>query len=530
MNTNKYNWILYLITATIIITVAVQVYWNYKNFQLNKQRVTNEIQLSLDNAIEEYYAELAKADFYTIIETDNHNHTDSKFSFGKTEIKISTNEHKNDPEKVDSILVSVQNQMTKSLKLKPKNIKYDSISRFTQFIDSCSGFSVMKPNSIKNVKALKGKKVYDSVGLIKKLKPIFIALNRDSLEYNKIDSLLQKQLNSKNIEISYWFDHEKNDSLFYTTWSSKKKPRSVKSGTLYMGKQLIAKNGKYFSVNSKSTYLKPKEQFKLSYKNPFREALKRSSFGILLSFLLAAAIVSCLFYLLKIIKHQKQLAEVKNDLISNITHEFKTPIATIGVALESIKNFKVIEDKKKTENYLDMSSEQLSKLNVMVEKLLETATLDSENLSLNKENINISNLLNTVVSKHQLQNEDKSISFIDTEESIISNIDIFHFENAINNLVDNAVKYGGDTISIKLNQTKNNIIISVTDNGNTLTKVNKERIFEKFYRIPKGNMHDVKGFGIGLYYTKKIIEKHGGTIQLNLKNKLTAFNITFQNE
>ena len=511
MNTRKYNWILYIITATIVITIGVQVYWNYKNFQINKQRVTNEIQLSLDNAIEEYYVGLAKTDFLTIIETNNHPEHDSIFSIGKTEIKINSDEHHNDPRKIDSLLVSVGNQMTESLFLEKKSRSLDSVSGFTQFTDSGNGVTVMRPNISMSVKVLKGKKAYDSVGLLKNLKPIFIALDRDSLEYNKIDSLLQKQLNKKNIEISYWLNHKKNDTLFFTT-----EPNIKHNMSLF--------------TNSKSTYLKPKEQFELGYINPFKEALKRSSFGILLSFLLALAIVSCLFYLLNIIKHQKQLAEVKNDLISNITHEFKTPIATISVALESIKNFKVLEDKKKTENYLDMSREQLSKLNIMVEKLLETATLDSENLSLNKEETNINDLLNTAVSRHQLQNEEKNISFNGTKEIINVNIDVFHFENAINNLLDNAIKYGGDDISVSLDQKKSHTNILISDNGNTLNKANKDRIFEKFYRIPKGNTHDVKGFGIGLYYTKKIVEKHGGTIQLDVKNGLTTFNISIPNE
>ena len=237
--------------------------------------------------------------------------------------------------------------------------------------------------------------------------------------------------------------------------------------------------------------------------------------------------ISCLFYLLKIIKHQKQLAEVKNDLISNITHEFKTPIATIGVALESIQNFNVIEDKAKTKTYLDLSNTQLSKLNTMVEKLLETATLDSENLELNKDTYNISEILTTSIEKHQL-NSDKTITF-NIPENISAKVDVFHFENAINNIIDNAIKYGGDAISISLEQNHFVFTITISDNGNTLTKANKDKIFEKFYRVPKGNTHDVKGFGIGLYYTKKIAEKHNGTITVDLKNNITSFKITLPN-
>ena len=177
-----------------------------------------------------------------------------------------------------------------------------------------------------------------------------------------------------------------------------------------------------------------------------------------------------------------------------------------------------------------MSNNQLTKLNIMVEKLLETATLDSNSLDLNKEPINISDLFSTIIDKHQMQNEVKTIGFNASKEEIIANVDIFHFENAINNIIDNAIKYGGNKISVILNQKNSRFEISISDNGNTLTKANKDKIFEKFYRVPKGNTHDVKGFGIGLYYAKKIIEKHGGTIHLDLNDNLTTFKISLPNE
>ena len=145
-----------------------------------------------------------------------------------------------------------------------------------------------------------------------------------------------------------------------------------------------------------SNILKQNESLEIAYPNATKIILKRSALSILISTILVLAVISCLLYLLKIIKNQKQLAEVKNDLISNITHEFKTPIATIGVAIESIKNFNVIDDKEKTKTYLDMSNNQLSKLNIMVEKLLETATLDSDSLNLEKDNYNIANKLKTI--------------------------------------------------------------------------------------------------------------------------------------
>jgi len=167
---------------------------------------------------------------------------------------------------------------------------------------------------------------------------------------------------------------------------------------------------------------------------------------------------------------------------------------------------------------------------VMVEKLLETATLDGDSLQLNKEEINLIELIKTLVSKHKMHSETKTILFNAEQESIIAKVDTFHFENAINNILDNAIKYGGNTITIKLSQSSTTFTISITDNGNTLTKAHKEKIFEKFYRVPKGNTHDVKGFGIGLYYSKKITEKHGGMIRLNLDNNQTTFKMTLPNE
>ena len=217
------------------------------------------------------------------------------------------------------------------------------------------------------------------------------------------------------------------------------------------------------------------------------------------------------------------MAEVKNDLISNITHEFKTPIATIGVALESISNFNGIDDKAKTKKYINMSSEQLNKLNIMVEKLLETATLDSDSLELNREVVDVVALLKDLTHRYRVHFPEKEFNISLKVESLEAKVDLFHFENALNNILDNAVKYGGPIISVDLIPKQHSFEVLISDSGNTLSKTNKDRIFEKFYRVPKGNTHDVKGFGIGLYYTKTIIDKHGGSIDLNLAKHLTTF-------
>lgn len=536
MNTKKYKWIFYLITATIVTTIGVQFYWNYKTYQENKQRVANEIQISLDNAIEEYYSALAKTNFITILKGNNNLHSKNeskKISFDSLVKKFKINTDKNtkpkfsinnikitsdenlSQEKIDSMMRDAKNIVTdfETDKLAFKNnhkIKNDSTLIITQFTDNKSGFNIDKTGRLTSIKYFKGKKAADSLKLQKNLTPIFISFLEQSLVYKKIDSLIEKQLMQKGINIKTSFHHFKNDTLFKKT------------------KDILLSNK--FLVTSKSTYLKDNEAFNLVYSNPNFEAIKRSFFGIFLSLLLSLLIISCLFYLLKVINQQKELATIKNDLISNITHEFKTPIATVSTAIEALENFNVLDDKEKTQKYLTMSSIQLKKLHQMVEKLLETATLDSEQLLLKKETINIVDLVDKLVHKHKLLTKTKELNFSTNTQPIYLNIDVFHFENVISNLIDNAIKYGGNTIEININSILKSTEIMIIDDGNGIEKNQQEKIFDKFYRVPKGNTHDVKGFGIGLYYSKKIIEKHQGNIIILSDKNRTIFKITMPNE
>jgi two-component system phosphate regulon sensor histidine kinase PhoR len=546
MNTQKYQWLFYLITATIIATIGVQFYWNYKNYEENKRQVTNEIQLSLDNAVEEYYSSLAKSDFLTIIDNNSNSvaifknplnlikeKTYKSKSIGNIINKIKpNNSEKEKPrasinnlkftfdenlskEKIDSMMISAKDfviEFNSDLDLDSlNNKKKDSVEVLNQITDKKKGFNLNSDGANKVTKYFRGKKAADSLKLIKNLKPIFISFLDQSVEYEKIDSLIEIQLQKKGIELTTSFHHLKNDTLFHQTKDS-----------------LLATEKKY--LRSKSTFVKDNEAFKLVYNNPSIVALKRSSFGIFLSLLLSLAVISSLFYLLKIINQQKELAAIKNDLISNITHEFKTPIATISAAIEAIKNFNVLEDPEKTSKYLSMSSIQINKLHQMVEKLLETAMLDSEQLVLKKETVDIVDIAEKVVYKHQILAHKKELSFFTTLQPCYANVDVFHFENVISNLIDNAVKYGGNQIEMNISSVLNTIEITVVDDGNGIEKNQKEKIFDKFYRVPKGNTHDVKGFGIGLYYCKKIIEKHEGFIGLTSDKNKTIFKIIIPNE
>ncbi|ARV09368.1 two-component sensor histidine kinase [Winogradskyella sp. PC-19] len=511
MNDKRYRYILYVITVVIIATIGIQIYWNYKNYLTNKQQLINDVQVSLDKAVDDYYANLAEE-------------TTMALSFDETP----TSKFFEEESAFNKILENIDQKNGKLKAIdsnKVSDIKGLSIFRGFE-ADSIMDEQRNKNNHLNadsfklKVKELKQANPNIKIGDFKMLTTqVMISISNDTLNLKVIDTLLKNELNRKKIDIDYNLDYEKPKNKIPFS----KDIIIVEADTTYF------KDDLHLSVFSESTFLPKEGDLKVDFANETKVILRRMLGGIGISGLLVLSVIACLFYLLKIINQQKQLAEVKNDLISNITHEFKTPIATIGAALEGINSFNIIDDKEKTKKYIDMSSGQLSKLNLMVEKLLETATLDSESLELNKEEIDIIALLTSLSSRYQTHNADKTIQTSFKVESLVTKVDIFHFENAINNILDNAIKYGGDIIIIDLTPSKNSFNINISDNGTSLTKASNERVFEKFYRVPKGNKHDVKGFGIGLYYTKSIIEKHDGTITLDLNNKLTTFKIELPN-
>lgn len=514
MNDKRHKYILYIIIVVIVATVGIQAYWNYKNYQANKQQLITDIQTSLDKVVDDYYAELAqKTTLGFTFDSDKKREVLKKGGILEG-ISKSIDKSKSSLKTLDSLRLNTIESVTVVKGLKADSLlKHKKHSKFPFWNED----SIVKPQlRILTYDSLQTKNEFELL-----TSKVFISLKNDTLDVKKIDSLLRLNLDSKKIDLNYKINYNKPKYRFPDFFKSKAPKEKVHVDT--------TANPKVLHVTSKSTFLPKGSTLSVSFENVNWAAFKKGISAILISALLVLAVISCLFFLLKVIREQKQLAEVKNDLISNITHEFKTPIATIGVALEGINNFNVIEDKEKTKKYVDMSSNQLSKLNVMVEKLLETATLDSESLKFSKEDLNISDLLETLVHRYKTQHQDKTFHLDLSDENLMVQADPFHFENALNNILDNAVKYGGNIISVALKKVKNNIEIRISDNGNSLKKENKHRIFEKFYRVPKGNTHDVKGYGIGLYYTKTIVNKHNGTITLDLGNNVTTFKITLPN-
>ncbi len=245
--------------------------------------------------------------------------------------------------------------------------------------------------------------------------------------------------------------------------------------------------------------------------------LKSMLITLLLSLLLIMLTIYCFLFVTRTILEQKKLADLKDDFINNMTHELKTPIATITVAIEGLQKFNALNDPEKTKRYLQTSREELNRLNQLVSKVLNVATFENKQIILAKEVINVDELLTEIIASEKSKtNKTVNISYAnkDNVETIIA--DRFHFRNVLVNLVDNAIKYSGEPadITITLIKSGNNVLFSVKDNGIGIPPEHISQVFDKFHRVPTGNIHNVKGTGLGLSYVKYIVEAHGGSVSV----------------
>ncbi|MCR9182958.1 MAG: HAMP domain-containing histidine kinase [Flavobacteriaceae bacterium] len=256
------------------------------------------------------------------------------------------------------------------------------------------------------------------------------------------------------------------------------------------------------------------------------------SMGVLTLFL-TTIIILAYYSAIKQLIRQRQISEIKTDFINNMTHEFKTPIATINLALDAMKNPMISENKETMQRYLKMIREENKRMHAQVENVLRISKLEKRDLNIKKERLKLHELIEDAMTHVQLLVEDRG-GYIKThfdaqKSSILANES--HFTNVIVNILDNAIKYSPNApkIDIFTENVKNSIILKIQDQGSGMSKVAQKRIFEKFYREHTGNIHNVKGHGLGLSYVKRIIDDHQGQIFVESeKGKGSTFIIKLQ--
>ncbi|HET9055797.1 MAG TPA: HAMP domain-containing sensor histidine kinase [Chitinophagaceae bacterium] len=235
--------------------------------------------------------------------------------------------------------------------------------------------------------------------------------------------------------------------------------------------------------------------------------------AVLFTFILVTAFYLTVSTMLK----QKKLSEIKGDFINNMTHEFKTPLATISLAVDAMKNEKVMHDRNKMDYFSGIIKEENRRMNKQVETILQVAQLDRQELQLNLKPLHVHDVIKRAMDNLKLQLQERG-GIIETcfdADSDLLQADEVHLINLISNLLDNAVKYSKENLVIKIitKNIGNSIRITIEDNGIGMSKETLKRIFEKFYRAHTGNLHNVKGFGLGLSYVKTMVEAHDGSIK-----------------
>ena len=359
-------------------------------------------------------------------------------------------------------------------------------------------------------------KYLDSVNIVNQKEAVFTDLAK---EYEQVNIPLRKRINAKlldtllkfeltnrgiNIPYNYQISLANEDSVIFYSVSDK--------------------SNKILPENSYTTALFPKEMIgelgKLTVSFPNKSSLLMSNISVLLpsSAALLIILIGCFSYTIFIILRQKKLSEMKTDFINNMTHEFKTPVATIMIASEALKDPELTPDKDRIHRLAGIIYDENIRLGNHIERVLNIAKIDKGDLKLEHKEVDVNDLLSAIIDSMalQLQKRNATVNLsLNASKAIILG-DELHLSNVVFNLIDNANKYskGDPEILISTVNSGNRLIIKVADKGIGMSRDQQAKIFDQFYRIPTGNLHDVKGFGLGLSYVHNIIKRLNGSISV----------------
>lgn len=484
---NRLRWLALLMGVAILGITGFQVYWLAGNYAREKQSLSIRSEAVFRETILELQVAKLRLDpsFHNGKDSGNENVrvfiNDDHQKEGKLKVKpkariISTVNVIREKMKDSLKRPGVPSPLIISLNKSSTSISSDSI-RFRHHIPSPGGSDNVIFNLLYGVDSL-----------------------QDSLRVSEIDSAYSKKLKTENIDIPY---------------------------TITRSTTGDADDG----FNEVSVGFANPVTYKLEPGNSFAYLIKRISLPILFSIILIGITVLSFILLYRNMLKQQRLAELKNEFISNITHELKTPIATVGVAIEALKSFNAMQDPRRMNEYLDISSNELQRLGFMVDKVLKLSMFEKKEVDLRYEPVDLRQLVDEVTDSLKLQFEKYEATVeVEQEGNVNMEGDRLHLLSVVFNLLDNGLKYSKEkpVINIRLSEKEDKVVMTVTDKGIGIPEAYKEKIFEKFFRVPQGNIHNAKGYGLGLSYAAEVVKKHKGTISAESEpGKGTTFTITF---
>lgn len=491
----RINLVVILMALCTAFLLGLQLYWNYQAYQNSVKTFKGQTNDALDKAVEqltnirkdEFLAEYKKwlADTNLIVIACKYN--------AETRQTVFNIRDKSPFTKRGPFYLSINDFKGKLDQITPKAKIF--------FIDHFVKGSVREDLETKSA-------YYFTQSLGDKLVE---AYNKDRLNLQRLDSIFKIELLKREISSPYHFAIK---NYIFKNFNEANEP---------------LKGNSFGTRSCNYGFKEPLKAISAWFPDPNLIFLKRMKWVLLSSLILICITIFCFTYTAKLIFRQKKLAELKNDFVNNMTHELKTPVATINIAAEAIQDFNL--SKASADEYLGIIRYQAGNLTNLIDQILKNVVSEQENIGLNLTKVNTGQLINRVILEYkpQLAAANISVNYKSTDNGVMAMADEPPFKNAVANLLDNAIKYSGPGAVIDINQyvENGNIVIKVSDNGPGIPAQYQEKVFDRFFRVPSGDIHNIKGYGLGLSYAKSIIEKHKGSLTLTGKEgRGTEFTIS----
>lgn len=502
-----------ILSLSVLSLVGIQIYWSANAYQLNKQRFEQKVNTVLDRSIDrlnelEFQKRVSHHKMMKDIIKNYHRspHKKGFHTKGTFDIKDSIYS-KNGQNYGLRILEGTAHDSIKGIKAEAK------VTREFSLTDSLGEMHLPV------VENFMGEIVGNHEKWLEKIeKASYLLLNimdekvylpaNERINPRELDSILKRELRMAGLPLDYQYNIVDADG-----------PVEFSKTCKHLNKNLTSKRFSRILFPNDPFFVSNKHEILLSFPKEERFIMYKMAGVFILSLLILSLIIGVFYYSISTIIRQKKLSEIKTDFINNMTHELKTPISTISLACQALEDPDMRKSEQLSGNYVSMISDENSRLGSLVEKVLQSAQIDRGELKLARKRINLHKAIESAVKKQEMHLKKRN-ALVDLDfvaKEIFVNADEVHLTNIFINLLDNAIKYTKDqpVIGIRTRILDDKVIIDINDNGIGISKENQKRIFEKLYRVPTGNLHNVKGFGLGLSYVKAIVEEHNGNISVN---------------
>ncbi len=517
LNNKSFAYIIALMTISLIGIIAVQVYWIRNSIELEEKQFERDVKSALLQ-VSENISERELIRFY-----------DKNFSkLANTKGKLDESEIRDFIyEQIDTLnderFIYSQTILEENYKVPTDFYQADSVE--LKKVYSKEEVTIIKNKSNREIGDVTSQESfiryeqledYQKLNLKRQSKvmhnrlPLTRRISNPDLSF-----LIQQELFKRGVKLPFEFGvYDEGMATKLNSNNSNLYKKSNYNVFLFVGDDGVSDYELYVSFPTKRRYL-------------FASVWDIISLSMLFISIIVLVYVSSLVLLVK----QKKISEIKTDFINNMTHEFKTPIATINLALDAIKNPKILSETDKVLQYTQMIRDENKRMLTQVENVLQISKLEKDQLDIEKKDLDIHDVVNEALAHVDLMIKDRNGKLtldLNADKTVFSG-NAFHMNNVIVNILDNAIKYSKNVLEISIETVSNNknVILKIKDSGIGMSKAVQKNIFEKFYREQTGNIHDVKGHGLGLSYVKRIIENHNGKITvMSEKGKGSTFTIT----